>query len=58
MQNAMSLALKAAKRKTLLSAGTSNTALRVDPHIKNTCLSDITGGTAVFYDTRVKLVKV
>jgi hypothetical protein len=54
----MSLALKAAKRKTLLSAGTYTTALRVDPHIKNTCVFDVTGCSAVFYDTRVKLVKV
>jgi anaerobic selenocysteine-containing dehydrogenase len=36
----------------------ANAALRVDPHIKNTTLSDLTGGSAVFYDTRVKLVKV
>ncbi len=36
----------------------ANAALRVDPHIKNTCLSDLTGGSAVFYDTKVKLVKV
>jgi anaerobic selenocysteine-containing dehydrogenase len=36
----------------------ANAALRVDPHLKNTCLSDLTGGSAVFYDTRVKLVKV
>jgi anaerobic selenocysteine-containing dehydrogenase len=35
----------------------ANAALRVDPVIKNTCLSDLTGGSAVFYDTRVKLVK-
>ncbi len=36
----------------------ANAALRVDPHIKNTTLSDLTGGSAVFYDTCVKLVKV
>ena len=36
----------------------ANAAMRIDPHIKNTCLSDLTGGSAVFYDTRVKLVKV
>jgi hypothetical protein len=29
----------------------------VDPVLKNTCLSDLTGGSAVFYDTQVKLVK-
>ncbi|MFN3475946.1 MAG: molybdopterin-dependent oxidoreductase [Candidatus Methylomirabilales bacterium] len=36
----------------------ANAALRIDPYLKNTCLSDLTGGSAVFYDTRVKLVKV
>jgi anaerobic selenocysteine-containing dehydrogenase len=36
----------------------ANAAFRIDPHIKNTCLSDLTGGSAVFYDTKVKLVKV
>jgi len=36
----------------------ANAALRVDPVLKNTCLSDLVGGSAVFYDTRVKLVKV
>ncbi|MBI3064137.1 MAG: molybdopterin-dependent oxidoreductase [Deltaproteobacteria bacterium] len=36
----------------------ANAALRVDPQIKNTCLSDLTGGSAVFYDTKVKLIKV
>ena len=35
----------------------ANAALRVDPHIKNTTLSDLTGGSAIFYDRRVKLVK-
>jgi anaerobic selenocysteine-containing dehydrogenase len=35
----------------------ANAAFRIDPHIKNTCLSDLTGGSAVFYDTKVKLVK-
>ena len=35
----------------------ANAAMRVDPHLGNTCLSDITGGSAVFYDTQVKLVK-
>jgi len=36
----------------------ANAAMRVDPVLKNTCLSDVTGASAVFYDTRVKLVKV
>ncbi len=35
-----------------------NAAMRVDPYLKNTCLSDTVGGSAVFYDTRVKVVKV
>ena len=35
----------------------ANAALRVDPNLGNTCLSDITGRSAVFYDTKVKLVK-
>ncbi|MBI4635666.1 MAG: molybdopterin-dependent oxidoreductase, partial [Candidatus Rokubacteria bacterium] len=34
-----------------------NAAMRVDPVLGNTCLEDLTGGSAVFYDTRVKLVK-
>ncbi|MDA8235682.1 MAG: molybdopterin-dependent oxidoreductase [Clostridia bacterium] len=36
----------------------ANAAMRLDPVIKNTTLSDLAGGSAVFYDTRVKLVKV
>ncbi len=36
----------------------ANAAFRIDPHIKNTCLSDLTGGSAVFYDTKVKLVSI
>ncbi|KRT75393.1 MAG: putative molybdopterin oxidoreductase molybdopterin binding subunit [Candidatus Rokubacteria bacterium CSP1-6] len=36
----------------------ANAALRVDPVLGNTCLSDLTGGSAVFYDTQVKVVKV
>lgn len=36
----------------------ANAALRVDPVIKNTTLSDLTGGSAVFYDTYVKVTKV
>lgn len=35
----------------------ANAALRVDPVIKNTCLSDVAGGSAVFYDTKVKLLR-
>jgi len=35
-----------------------NPVLRTDPTITNTCLSDLAGGSAVFYDTRVRLVKV
>jgi anaerobic selenocysteine-containing dehydrogenase len=36
----------------------ANAAMRIDPYLKNTCLVDPVGGSAVFYDTRVKLVKV
>jgi anaerobic selenocysteine-containing dehydrogenase/Ni/Fe-hydrogenase subunit HybB-like protein len=32
-----------------------NAAMRVDPHLQNTCLADLTGGSAVFYDTSVRL---
>jgi anaerobic selenocysteine-containing dehydrogenase len=35
----------------------ANAALRVDPVIKNTTLSDLTGGSAVFYDTQVKVAR-
>ena len=34
-----------------------NAAMRVDPVLGNTCLEDPVGASAVFYDTRVKLVK-
>jgi anaerobic selenocysteine-containing dehydrogenase len=36
----------------------ANAAMRVDPYLKNTTLVDPVGGSAVFYDTQVKLVKV
>lgn len=36
----------------------ANAVMRVDPHLGNTCLSDLAGGSAVFYDTWVKLDKV
>jgi hypothetical protein len=32
-----------------------NAAMRVDPYLKNTCLTDLTGGSAVFYDSSVRL---
>ncbi len=34
-----------------------NAAMRIDPFLKNTTLVDSFGGSAVFYDTMVKLVK-
>ncbi len=34
----------------------ANAALRTDPQMPNTCLSDIAGASAVFYDTKVKVV--
>jgi hypothetical protein len=36
----------------------ANAAMRVDPILKNTTLSDVVGGSAVFYQSQVKLVKV
>lgn len=36
----------------------ANAAMRVDPVLQNTCLVDKAGGSAVFYDTRVKVVKI
>ena len=36
----------------------ANAIMRVDPYLGNTCLSDIVGGSAVFYDTWVRLEKV
>jgi len=36
----------------------ANAALRTDPKITNTCLTDPIGGSAVFYDTDVRLEKV
>jgi len=35
-----------------------NAAMRVDPHLKNVTLSDLTGGSAVFYDSKVKVEKI
>ena len=35
----------------------ANAAMRVDPVLKNTTLSDVVGGSAVFYQTQVKLVR-
>ncbi|MBI3015640.1 MAG: molybdopterin-dependent oxidoreductase [Candidatus Tectomicrobia bacterium] len=36
----------------------ANAAMRTDPVLPNTCLSDPVGASAVFYDTRVRLVRV
>ena len=36
----------------------ANAAMRVDPVLKNTGLIDLVGGSAVFYQSQVKLVKV
>lgn len=44
-----------ARRSTGIHA---NAAMRTDTHNPNTTLGDLVGGSAVFYDTRVKLVKV
>ena len=32
-----------------------NAAMRLDPHLGNVTLSDLAGGSAVFYDTSVRL---
>lgn len=36
----------------------ANAAMRVDPILKNTTLSDVVGGSAVFYQSQVRLIKV
>jgi anaerobic selenocysteine-containing dehydrogenase len=36
----------------------ANAAMRVDPYLKNTGLVDSVGGSAVFYQSQVKLIKV
>jgi tetrathionate reductase subunit A len=36
----------------------ANAAMRVDPFLKNTTLSDTVGGSAVFYDSMVRVEKV
>ncbi|MFV0437107.1 MAG: molybdopterin-dependent oxidoreductase [Desulfopila sp.] len=36
----------------------TNAACMVDPVLKNVCMSDPIGGSASFYDTKVKLVKI
>ncbi len=44
-----------ARRATGIHA---NAAMRTDGHNPNTCLRDLVGGSAVFYDTKVKVEKV
>lgn len=36
----------------------ANAATRLDEYLQNTCLIDPIGGSASFYDTKVKLIKV
>jgi anaerobic selenocysteine-containing dehydrogenase len=36
----------------------ANAAMRIDPYNPNTCLRDLTGGSVVFYDSKVKITKV
>jgi anaerobic selenocysteine-containing dehydrogenase len=36
----------------------ANAAMRTDTHITNTTLTDVVGGSAVFYQSQVKLIKV
>jgi len=35
-----------------------NAAMRVDPVLQNVTLQDLAGGSAVFYDSKVKLIKI
>jgi tetrathionate reductase subunit A len=35
----------------------ANAAMRIDPVLKNVTLTDLAGGSAVFYDTKVKVVR-
>ena len=42
------------RRRTGIHA---NAVFRTDPHITNTCLTDPVGASAVFYDTKVKVVR-
>ncbi|HEY6004437.1 MAG TPA: molybdopterin dinucleotide binding domain-containing protein [Anaeromyxobacter sp.] len=39
------------------AAFSGNAAMRVDPVLKNVTLSDLAGGSAVFYDTKVKVAR-
>jgi len=48
--------VKADARRTTPLHG--NGVMRVDPVTKNVGLSDLVGGSAVFYDTKVKVIKV
>lgn len=36
----------------------ANAAMWVEPHLKNTCVIDPVGGSAAFYDTKVKVEKI
>jgi len=47
--------IKGDKRRT--TGLCPNAAMRVDPVLKNVCMTDPIGGSSSFYDTRVKLVK-
>lgn len=44
--------------KSRVTGINANAAMRVEPNLKNTCLVDTVGGSAVFFDTFVKLEKV
>jgi hypothetical protein len=48
--------VKADARRTTPLHG--NGVMRVDPVTKNVGLSDLVGGSSVFYDTKVKVIKV
>jgi anaerobic selenocysteine-containing dehydrogenase len=44
--------------KSRLEGFHANAVMRTDPLVTNTCLFDPVGGSAVFYDTQVKVTKV
>ncbi|MBW6485228.1 MAG: hypothetical protein K0B01_03640 [Syntrophobacterales bacterium] len=47
--------IKGDKRRT--SGLCPNAAMKIDPVLKNSCMTDPIGGSASFYETRVNLVK-
>jgi len=48
--------IKGDKRRT--TGLCPNAAMKIDPVLKNSCMTDPIGGSSSFFDTRVKLIKV